>query len=478
MAFGVYYESWRMNDIICGTYSNVRMDECYEGETTSGYRSLAWYTLAMGACALAAVFCMLPGFKRGVALSSRISPLIRCPLLICPLLSLLLGLGLYAYFLTMIAFTSSIGDRTTLPAPDFPTGELVEWQFSAPERVLVFFVVGTGLWTFTSLAHMVEFVTARCVALRYIRASRDSTFASMCKAAYHMLRYRFGSILFAAFLVPLFRLPRGLILALKKGRKSAVFGVVVKPVMKRCWFLRAFYNRWLKYMTSDGLAWEAIKGGAFISSAVHGHVILKRHKRMNVLSTLNTANYSIWAYQLAVTMLGPVFAVYYTLFVVNSFSGVRNREITSVTALGFYMLAGSWMQAQIVGSFLRGALHGGVMAFLMDIDMNPVTDRDVGSSLLRFFNSQQGFDEGGSEYGGESDRDLKRVRPLSEVELHVPPKAGDLGEDSFQQLKQPPRRRTVPPPSRQAEETIAAPGPAQAISFGEGRKDGEEKGEV
>ena len=449
MAYAVFEEAHRVDGMICGGYSVVNMHECNEGETSSGYRSLAWFIVSMGGCALVAFYLMLGGFPKGVKLLTILVRLISPWLLLCPILCSFLSLGVYAYLLTLTVFAVSTGDTSSHSGNDIPLSHITPWEFSTPERVLMFFLVGMGFWCLATVGHLVEFVAARCVALRYLHSDSDNGLKSLCQATGHVLKYRLGSVLMAAMILPPFRLPRSLILGMKRARKSRVLGPIFRPVMKQWSCFRSCYNRWLKYMTSDGLAWEAIKGGSFINAAVMGHVLLKRHKRMQTMAHLNTANYLVWAYQLLLTMLGPVFMAYYITYEKSTLDNVSMREITSITSLSLYMLIGSWGQSQVIGCFIRGVLHGGFMAFLMDIDMNPAPERPTARLLLAFLKEPMSpQSEGEDEADGKtSKRHMNRIRPF-ELEKPFPVvEAEHEAEESGQEV----RSIHPPPPSRPTE---------------------------
>jgi hypothetical protein len=333
-------------------------------------------------------------------------------------------------------------------------GEIIQWEFSAPERILVFFEVGMALWWFSFLAHMVEFVAAKFVQGRYLDSQVMSAHGILCKAVWHMIRYRLGSILWAAVLIPLFRLPRNLVLGMKKARKMYGLRVVFRPFMKAFPCFRSSYERWLKYMTSDGLAWQAIKGGSFISSAVHGHVIIKRQKKMRVMQALSNANYSIWVFQLVITMAAPVFVAYWLTNQFSTFRDVKNREVTSVTGVALIMLGFSWLLAQIYGGYARGVLHGSVMAFLIDVDMSPTTERKVGIMFLKLF-SDLSFPElsvNEEEEDVKKHRGNRRVRPSADSIIVVPVAEADRSDEADDESV----IQTVnpnPPPTRQRRES-------------------------
>jgi len=450
LAFVVFNEAWRVDEMICGGFSVVHMTDCNEGETSTGYRSLAWFVVAMGGCVTVAFFTMLSGFYKGIQLFVTLTRLISPWLVLCPVLGGLVGLGLYAYFLTLSVFAVSTGSRESQQGSHVPLNEFDTWEFSTPERVLMFFLISMALWCFATVGHMVEFVTARCIAMRYINADRDNGLKTLSQATFHMLKFRIGSVQMAALLLPLFRLPRHLLLGMKRARKSFAWEWLCRPLMRECTCFRSCYSRWLKYMTSDGLAWEAIKGGSFVSASVLGHALVKRHKKMQTMEMLNRANYAIWAQQLALTLLGPVFIAYFIAYEKVTLDQMEIREVTSVTGLALLMLGGSWVQAQVLGGFLRGVLHGGLMAFLMDVDMSTNPERPIARDLLAFLNGPLSPAENDLEDGKSSKRYMNKVRPISEVPFPVAEAVGEE-EDSVKGVV-----HTVPPPppSRPGEATF------------------------
>lgn len=447
LAYVVFNEAWRVDNMICGGFSVVNMTDCNEGETSTGYRSLAWFVVSMGACVTVAFYIMLSGFFKGIQLFTILTRLISPWLLLCPIFGGLIGLGTYAYFMTLSIFAVSTGSTESQTGSDIPLSDFDTWEFSTPERVLMFFLVIMSLWCFATVGHMVEFITARCVAMRYIHTGSDNGLKTLYQATFHMLKYRIGSVQMAALVLPLFRLPRNLLLGMKRARKSFALEWICRPLMRECTCFRSCYSRWLKYMTSDGIAWEAIKGGSFMSASVLGHVLVKRHKKMQTMEMLNRANYTVWTQQLALTLLGPVFVAYFISYEMMTLKQVEVREITSVTGLALLMLGGSWVQGQVLGGFLRGVLHGGLMAFLMDIDMNPNPERPIARALLEFLNGPLSPGEEDDEDGKATKRHINKVRPVgSEIPFPVAEAPGEE-EDSGGKIF----AHTVPPPSRMGE---------------------------
>ena len=372
--FMIYEESWRVDGKLCDQFHEVQMEQCDEGDISLGYRDLCWVMIAVMVVTTAVLACLLPKFMQGLKATSIVSKVHRYhPLFwLCPLASLVIGVAFYTYFLTLLIYQVSCGDHATESVPILPGGQVEKWQFTEAERVLVFFDVGMILWWFSALAHMLEYIIASMASQWYVSRS-EPALLQLRRSLFHLFRYHLGSVLVASIVVPAGRLMRNICLGLKS---------VLKLAKVKCKWCMCLHRAWFRYMTSDSLAYIAITGGSFLQSAHQSYALVSAQKGLK--ATLNAGNSVVWLFQLVVTVIAPVFVIYWIHHESESFRGQKTLEVSSVTAMAIYVLVLSWHLAQVYGGFVRGLFHGSVLAYLENQNKKPVTER-VNDDAFSFF---------------------------------------------------------------------------------------------
>lgn len=398
LVYLLHEENWRVNGQICQPFGPVRMDQCDEGDTAHGYRDLAWTVASIGFCCGIACLCILPQLMKGEQIlrqSSKALGLHPLPW-ICPCAGLVLGTAFYAYFITMIIFSTSVGHHFDNENDQSPWGSLYTWEFDSATRVLVFFDVAMILWWFSFIAHCVEFVIASTTAEWFFSAHPKDMMAHTRRAVHTLFRYHCGSVLLASVLVPSGRFLRNLFGALKFTLRyccTSCLGcsmLLCKPCL-------ASYEHWFKYMTSDCIAYMSIMGDSFLKSAKSGYFMVKRNDpQFKAQKLLNSGNMVIWLFQLVIMLSGVVFCAFWIQHEQETFKDLASYKITSVTAMAIYELFITWFFAQLYGAFVRGSMHTSIMAYLIDSEANEGARlRDsfiaiyIGSHLAPNFVSEQ-----------------------------------------------------------------------------------------
>lgn len=361
LCFLIYEEYWRVDGKVCSSFGPVDMEECDEGDTARGYRDLCWVVISLMVCTVLGLVLISPKAFPASAVFQRLSALYRwdIQLHVFMLAILVLGVVVYTYFLTLLIYQVSCGDNSWESTIYIPQGEVNSWSFNEAERVLVFFTVGMTLWCLSLLVQATEYVTA--VACKAWNSSHTASFR-ITKALFPLFRYHFGSVLLSAVLVPVGRLPRNLMVGLRKVWKKAPVGP-------------------LDYMTSDALCYQAIKGGGSFFRACKRSKEL-RAASMSMEDTLNVGNSLIWLFQLVMLLVAPVYVMYWIQHKSVTYRGKLTQEISSVLAMGIYALVLTWFLAGLLGSVLRGLLHGSAL-------MNSLADPS--KPPQNFFDSLEDF---------------------------------------------------------------------------------------
>ena len=340
LCFLIYEEYWRVDGKICDSFGPVDMHECDEGDTARGYRDLCWVVIAIILCVFLGILLLVPKTLPAAALLERVSFIYRFDLQLHAFIFVILTLGVatYAYFLTLLIYQVSCGDSDWDDTLYLPQGQVYSWSFNEPERVLVFFTVGMALWGFSILFHCVEYVCAYA-AKSWGLGNRDGF--RITHALRPLLRYHFGSILLASVVIPIGRFPRNLLSGLRKIWSKAPMGP-------------------LRYMTSDALCYQAVHGqGSFFHACQSSEELISQSP--SIYDSMNTANAMIWMFQLLQLLVAPVYVMYWIQHKSVTYRGKTTKEISSVVAMGLYALVLTWFLAGVLGSMIRGLLHGSAL---------------------------------------------------------------------------------------------------------------------
>ena len=372
LCYYLHEENWRVNGQICQPFGPVRMDQCDEGDTVHGYRDLAWTVASIGFCCGLACLCILPRLMKGQQILKQSSKALTFHPLpwVCPCAGLILGTAFYAYFITLIIFSTSVGHHFDNENDQVPQGSLYTWEFDSATRVLVFFDIGMILWWFSFIAHSVEFVIASTTGEWFFSKKPKDMMAHTRRAVHTLFRYHSGSILLASVLIPTGRFLRNLFGALKFAVRHCCKGcmgcsiILFKPCL-------ASYEHWFKYMTSDCIAYMAMMGDPFLKSAKSGYFLVKRNDpRFKTQQLLNSGNMVVWLFQLVIMLTGVVFCAFWIQDDEETFKDLSSYKITSVTAMAIYELFITWFLAQLYGAFVRGSMHISIIGYLIDFEAN------------------------------------------------------------------------------------------------------------
>lgn len=396
MTYLLYEEKSRVKGKLCDDFGPVHMQDCAEGDTADGYEYLAWTSASI----FFVILCSLPyliikKLKPGVKTLGATAGIYANDIgvLLCFFIMVVVGVGFYAYFITLIIYTVATGEHDTHDdVPMLPQGSAEVWDFYTAPRVLIFFDVFMILWHFSFFAHILEFVAASAGSYWMLESNEKRVFP-LFKAVFRALRYHIGSIFLASIIVPCWRFPRDSILG-----KS------------------------LNY--SEALAYQACTGEPFFVAAKHSTELIKEFDASKKpRERLNNGNSIIWVYQITIMLIAPVLTAHWILHKNFSFQEMSTKEISSVIAMDIYALFFSWYLSMLFGCMFKGLMHGGVIAALLDEKYHGEGHRQSPPEFLAFMDGKDDYDPVNTEeenqprpaWGSGSPAESEARRPAPEV---------------------------------------------------------------
>ena len=357
----IYKESDRVKEQICGEFGPVHMEDCDEGYTSSGYRILCWITISILSLAVVAVAYTFLKQRLALIVSVKMSRLSHSIYLYLTALAMVsLGVAMYAFFITMVVYQVSCGENTEheldLMVYQWP---VTTWDYDQAPRVLVFFTLIMTFWHFSFAAFTLEFLTASISSQSFFNLN-GSPKGRMKTACAHYLK-NLGSVLFAAAVIPPCR-----------ALAHALSGlhVMLKPLrmekLVECMMVVCRYGQILKYMNSNGLALIAISGLPYQVACREAMRLIDNHKEDKITS-VQSVGLVIWLNQLVITLIGPVFVMYWILYEDDVFQAVSTKDVSSVIAMGLFSLVFTWFLAQVYAAYARGTIHSTVLAYILDL---------------------------------------------------------------------------------------------------------------
>ena len=388
LPFLLYEEKSRVKGKLCDDFGPVHMQECAEGDTADGYEYLAWTTASIFfviVCSLPYLILkkLIPGVKTLGAVAGIYANDVG--VMLCFLIMVVVGVGFYAYFITLIIYSVSTGETSTEDVTGLPQGTAEVWEFYAAPRVLVFFDVFMILWHFSFFAHILEFVAASAAGYWMFESNKARVFP-LFRVVWRIFRYHIGSLFLASLLVPCWRFPRDSILG-----KS------------------------LNY--SEALAYQACTGEPFMTSAKKSTELLKEFdSTKKPREKINNGNSVIWVYQITIMLIAPTLTAFWVLHKNFNFQEMSTKEISSVVAMDIYTLFFSWYLSMLFGCLFKGLMHGGVIAALIDEKHNHSSSRQAPEEFQEFMDDLPEYQPanneeenqrapwGGSPYDSEAHR--------------------------------------------------------------------------
>lgn len=441
LCFLILEEADRVASKLCDSFGPVHMEDCAEGMTADGYQVLCWVTIAI--VALAALGVLFSFFKRRLATTVSVKTAVLSKsiyLYIAAFVTVAIGVGIYAFFITMVVYQVSCGSSTDedLDLEVFQHST-TSWDYGVAERVLMFFTIAMTLWHFSFAAFAFEFLTASITAQSFFL--KEETPANRMKTACRHLVKQLGSVLLAAALVPPCRAIAHVLQAGQSLSKRLYIGKVFGGVQVMC-----RYESFMRIINSNGVALLAMSGLPFKSAC---NEAVKRMDSNSRVAEVQSSGLLIWLNQLALLLVGPVFVMYWVLHEDEVFQDVVTEEVSSVIAMGLFSLVFSWFLAQVYAGYARGTLHGALMTFLMDRSGG---NRRCESELLDFLEGPKSVVQQPNR-APTPDKDNKPAKetPRGPVGPIPTPKAEVLTTTA---LNQPPpdsrsgNREQVPPNSR------------------------------
>lgn len=360
LCFLILEEADRAAVKLCDAFGPVHMDRCAEGMTADGYQVLCWITIAIVSFTALAVVLTVFKHRLATTVSTKTAKLSNSiHLYIAALVTVSIGVIIYAFFITMVVYQVSCGSSTDedldLEVFQLPT---TSWDYNSAERVLMFFTIAMTLWHFSFAAFAFEFLTASITAQSFF--TKEGTSGSRMKTACGHLWKQLGSVLLAAALVPPCRAIAHVLQAGQSLSKKIYVEKVFRGVMTLC-----RYGTFMRILNSNGVAMVAIAGLPFKSACNEAAKRLDAHGEDKV-ANVQSSGLLIWLNQLVLTLIGPVFVMYWVLHEDEVFQDVVTEEVSSVISMGLFSMVFTWFLAQVYAGYARGNLHGMVMSYLLD----------------------------------------------------------------------------------------------------------------
>jgi hypothetical protein len=167
------------------------------------------------------------------------------------------------------------------------------------------------------------------------------------------------------------------------------------------------YERWIRYLSSDAFSHMAVWGDGFYSSGQRSY-FLKSRSGHNIKQLATAGNFTIWVFQIVISLAAPTFVMYWILFQDQTFTDEQTDMITSAVAPAFVALVSAAFVSQIFGGIFRGCIHSSIICYLADHEM---------------FIDIQGFaDEDMSNY---FDQSMKKSHSRGRTAVHDDPHSGE-----------------------------------------------------
>jgi len=377
--FFTYEEIMRVEEHYCDDFGPVSMQNC-EAPRTAHYIS---YLSAIVASALAVlIIYQAPKLRKGhLALRLGLIPLSDVPkLLLVPLLGFTLNLGVVVVVLSAVLHLASCAEIVELDDDLLLGGRRRELVFGLWQRPACLFLLLVSVWWISLVAFWIEFLAASLCQTWYFSKDRSVLKPSIVQAAKHALAHT-GSLAYAAVMLPVFLLPRNFLTGMKSVIKRLSYNRAACYI-KTCKCCLAVYEKSLKFKVEHCIAHQALWGDTFEVACRRAFYLVKRSESQPQ-ELLSASHFSIWQFELCVLLSSPLFVYFWVLHSSATFSGEPTKFITSGTWLAFIAGVSSWAVAAVVRGYLRGCVHGVVVAYLCEQEMFKGLQRGENYELTR-----------------------------------------------------------------------------------------------
>ena len=382
LAYFVYEEADRVYDLINDDHDNVDMEGTDDNVDSDVYRILCYVICVIGALLIVATMILLFSVKRTfeiLRLSAR--PLKNIPLLLLvPLVEILIGAIFVMALATSSMATVTVGNIDERDYDgDIPGGDVKVIHYHTATRVLMIFTIPMCLWWMSIIATSGEYIVNSAAAVWFFSKDKQILDSPILGGLKHLIRYHMGSIILGSIIVPMFRIPKA-ILGWAKGRLSKNRGCCTRCCGGAMICCFDSYERFIRYLSGDSLAFMALWGDSFTVSSQRAY-FLKSRSGHNIKELSTAGSFTIWIFQIVISLVTPVFVMYWIVFENKTFTGALTEQITSAVAPAFFALIVSAFMAQIFGGVFRGCVHSAIICFLADhemfVDMQGFADQDM-----------------------------------------------------------------------------------------------------
>jgi hypothetical protein len=91
------------------------------------------------------------------------------------------------------------------------------------------------------------------------------------------------------------------------------------------------YERFVRYISSDSFAFMAVWGDSFYQSGQKAY-FLKSRSGHNVKELATAGNFSIWIFQIVISLAAPAFVMYWVVYEDKAFTGQMTEQITAAVS--------------------------------------------------------------------------------------------------------------------------------------------------
>ena len=360
-----YEESFRRKEHYCDDFGPVVMENC-EAPETGTY--LAYFTAAIAAIFLVLLMYQLPKLRRGhIPLRLGTIPFSDYTrLILIPLLGLLMNLLVLVGTLSSVLHLSSYAEIVETDDDLLPGGRRRELVFGLWQRPACLLILLVSVWWISMVAFWVEFMAASLCQSWYFAKDRAIQKPSICRAAKHALMHT-GSLACAAVILPIYLIPRNFLTGMKSLVRRLSYNRAACYI-KSCRFCLGIYDKSLKFKVEHCIAQQTLWGDSFEVSCRRAFYLVKRSDSQP-RDLLSSSHFCIWLYELCVLLSAPLFTYYWLLHSSSTFSGAPTKFLTSGIWLALVTGACGWGVSSIVRGYLRGCVHGVLVAYLCEHEM-------------------------------------------------------------------------------------------------------------
>lgn len=388
--FFTYEEIIRVEEHYCDDFGPVIMQNC---EVPNSAHFVSYFS-ALVVCALAVlIIYQVPKLCKGhLALRLGMMSLADVPkLLLVPLIGFTLNLAVIVVTLSAVLHLSSCAEIIETDDNLLLGGLRRELVFGKWQRPACLFLLLVGAWWISLVAFWIEFLAASLCQSWYFAKDRSVLKPSLLQAVKHALVHT-GSLAYAAVMLPIFLLPRNFLTGMKSVVKRLSYNRA-SCYIKTCRLCLKVYEKSLKFKVEHCIAHQALWGDTFEVACRRAFYLVKRSESQPK-ELLSASHFSIWQFELCILLSSPVFVYFWVLHSSSTFSGEPTKFITSGVWLAFVAGVSSWSVAAVVRGYLRGCVHGVVVAYLCEKEMFKGLQRGENYEITRLIEDFAAVNEG------------------------------------------------------------------------------------